>query len=138
MNYKEIITTEPNNRGGRLCIRGTQIAVEDVLENLTAGMTEDEILKEFPHLTRDDIFACLVYGIDGEEISPKARTLQFDLIMQKTPQERVVMAGEMFAAAQEAILNSLPKNLSDREIKKQLYFRTYGENLPDDFFEAAD
>lgn len=134
MNYKDIITIEPSKRGGKPCVRETQMTMECVLENLAAGMTEDEILEEFPYLTPNDIFACLVYGVDGEEISPKVRELQSDLIMQKTPQERVAMAGEMFTAMRQAILDSLPKNLSEKEIKKQLYFRTYGEPLPEDFF----
>lgn len=135
MNYKNIISIELNKRCGKPCIRGMRMTMEDVLENLAAGVTKDELLEEFPYLTRDDIFACLVYGADGEEISPRIRTLQFDLIMRKTPQERVAMAGEMFTAKRQAVLDSLPKSLSEKEIKEQLYFRTYGEHLPDDFFK---
>jgi hypothetical protein len=61
--------------------------------------------------------------------------LQNELWMRKTPQERARFASAMFAAGRKAILASLPKNLSEREIKKQLYFRTYGEPLPEDFFK---
>jgi uncharacterized protein (DUF433 family) len=134
MNYKDIITIEPNKRGGKPCIRRMRMGIEDVLEYLASGMTEDEMLEEFPYLTRDDIVACLVYGVDGEDFSPKIRSLQNDLVMKKTPNERIEIAGKMFTAMREEIIASLPKKLSEREIKKQLYFRTYGEHLPEDFF----
>ncbi|MEZ5427990.1 MAG: DUF433 domain-containing protein [Pyrinomonadaceae bacterium] len=135
MNYKEIITIEPNKGGGKPCIRGMRMTVYDVLEYLASGMTEDEILNEFPYLTKDDIIACLVYGADGEEVSPVIARLQNELAMKKTPNERIEIANKMFVANREMILNSLPKDLPEEEIKKQLYFRTYGEELPDDFFE---
>lgn len=135
MNYKDIITIEPNKRGGKPCIRGTRITIQDVLENLASGMTEDEVLEKFSNLTQDDIIACLVYGADGEKISREIENLQFELLIKKTPQERVVLAGKMFMANRAAILDSLPKNLPEKEVKKQLYYRTYGENLPDDFFK---
>lgn len=61
--------------------------------------------------------------------------MQNELWMKKTPQERARFASAMFAAGRRAVIASLPKNLSDEEIKKQLYFRTYGEPLPEDFFK---
>ena len=69
MNFKDIITIEPNKRGGKPCIRGMRMTVYDVLECLESGMTEDEILEEFPYLTKDNIIACLVYDADGEKVS---------------------------------------------------------------------
>src|SRR4051794_17075751 len=54
MEYREIITIEPGKRSGKPCIRGMRITVTDVLEYLASGMTEDEILEDFPELTRDD------------------------------------------------------------------------------------
>ena len=60
--------------------------------------------------------------------------MQNELWMKKTPQERARFASAMSAAGRKAVIASLPKNLSEREIKEQLYFRTYGEHLPDDFF----
>lgn len=60
--------------------------------------------------------------------------MQNELWMRKTPQERARFASAMFAAGKTAIIASLPKNLSDKEMKKQIYFRLYGQNLPDDFF----
>ena len=135
MNYKDIITIEPNKRGEKPCIRGMRMTVYDVLEYLASGMTENEVLEEFSFLTQDDIIACLVYGADGEDVSPKIRKLQNALVMKKTPNERIEISGKMFTAARQAILDSLPKGLSEKEIKKQLYFRTYGEHLPDDSFK---
>lgn len=66
MNYKERITIEPGKRGGRPCIRGMRISVYDVLSYLAAGMTEQEILDDFPYLTKEDILACLSYAADRE------------------------------------------------------------------------
>jgi uncharacterized protein (DUF433 family) len=66
VNYKELITIEPGKRGGKPCIRGMRITVYDVLSYLAAGMTEQEILDDFPYLTREDILACLSYAADRE------------------------------------------------------------------------
>ena len=61
--------------------------------------------------------------------------MQNELWMKRTPQERARFASAMFAAARNAIIESLPKDLSEREFKKLLYRRTYGEHLPEDFFK---
>jgi uncharacterized protein (DUF433 family) len=66
MDYKKIITIEPGKRGGKPCIRGMRITVYDVLDYLASGMTTEEILKDFPYLTPDDIKACLSYAADRE------------------------------------------------------------------------
>ena len=66
VDYTKIITIEPGKRGGKPCIRGMRITVYDVLEYLAAGMTHEEILKDFPYLTEDDIRACLAFAADGE------------------------------------------------------------------------
>jgi uncharacterized protein (DUF433 family) len=66
MNYEDIITVEPGKRGGQPCIRGIRITVYDVLSYLASGMTEEEILSDFPDLTREDILACLAYAADRE------------------------------------------------------------------------
>jgi uncharacterized protein (DUF433 family) len=66
MSYKDIITIEPGKRGGKPCIRGMRVTVYDVLEYLASGMTTEEILKDFPYLTREDIIACLEYAADRE------------------------------------------------------------------------
>ena len=66
MSYKERITIEPGKRGGKPCIRGMRITVYDVLEYLASGMTEEEILKDFPDLTSEDIRACLAFAADRE------------------------------------------------------------------------
>jgi uncharacterized protein (DUF433 family) len=66
VNYKDRITIEPGKRGGKPCIRGLRITVYDVLEYLASGMTEEEILKDFPDLTRDDIRASIAFAADRE------------------------------------------------------------------------
>ncbi len=66
MDYQHLITIEPDKRGGKPCIRGMRITVYDVLEYLASGMTEDELLIDFPDLTREDIRACLAFAADRE------------------------------------------------------------------------
>lgn len=56
------ITQTPGVCGGRPCVRGMRIRVSDVLEMLAEGVTEAEILADFPDLERDDIRACLVFA----------------------------------------------------------------------------
>lgn len=65
-DYANIITLEPGKRSGKPCIRGLRITVDDVLSYLAAGMTIDEILDDFPSLTREDILACLAYAADHQ------------------------------------------------------------------------
>lgn len=64
--YQSIITLEPGKRGGKPTIRGMRITVYDVLSYLAAGMSYQEILKDFPYLTEEDIHACLSYAADRE------------------------------------------------------------------------
>jgi uncharacterized protein (DUF433 family) len=68
LNYRNIITIEPDKRGGKPCIRHMRITVYDVLDYLASGMTQEEILDDFPYLTADDIRACLQYAADREKI----------------------------------------------------------------------
>ena len=66
MDYRERITIEPGKRSGKPCIRGLRITVFDVLDYLASGMTEAQILQDFPELTGDDIRACLAFAADRE------------------------------------------------------------------------
>lgn len=66
MNYQNVIMIEPGKRGGKPCIRGMRITVYDVLSYLVSGMTYEEVLADFPYLTREDILACLSYVVDRE------------------------------------------------------------------------
>ena len=66
MDYRKLITIEPDKRGGRPCIRGLRITVYDVLEYLASGMSEEEIIRDFPDLTAEDIRACLAFAADRE------------------------------------------------------------------------
>jgi uncharacterized protein (DUF433 family) len=66
MNYRDIITVEPQKRGAKPCVRGLQITVYEVLEYLASEMTEAEILDDFPNLTREDLKACIAYAADRE------------------------------------------------------------------------
>jgi uncharacterized protein (DUF433 family) len=66
MDYQSIITIEPGKRSGKACIRGLRITVQDVLEYLASGMSQSEILSDFPDLTESDIHACLSYAADRE------------------------------------------------------------------------
>lgn len=66
MKYQDRITLEPGKRGGKPCIRGMRITVYDILEYLASGMDQQEILNDFPYLTREDILACLGYAAERE------------------------------------------------------------------------
>ena len=57
MNYRDCITIEPGKRGGKPSIRGLRITVYDVLEYLASGMSEEQILADFPQLTAEDLRA---------------------------------------------------------------------------------
>jgi uncharacterized protein (DUF433 family) len=64
--YQERITITPDVRSGKPCIRGTRITVYDVLEYLAGGMSEDDILSDFPGLQREDIKAALEFAAARE------------------------------------------------------------------------
>ncbi len=66
MTYRNRITIEPGKRGGKPCIRGLRITVYDILEYLAGGMTEQQILQDFPDLELEDIRACLAFAADRE------------------------------------------------------------------------
>ena len=66
MDYRPFITIEAGKRGGKPRVRGLRITVYDILEYLASGMTEEEILSDFPDLTREDIRACLAFAADRE------------------------------------------------------------------------
>jgi uncharacterized protein (DUF433 family) len=66
VDHRELITIEPGKRSGKPCIRGMRITVSDILEYFASGMPEDEILADFPELTRADIRAALAFSADAE------------------------------------------------------------------------
>ena len=66
MGYSDIITIEPGKRSGKPCIRGLRITVYDVLDYLASGMSHENILRDLPYLTEQDIRACLAFAADRE------------------------------------------------------------------------
>ena len=66
MNWQGRISVSPGVRSGKPCVKGTRITVYDVLEYLAGGMSEDQILSDFPDLTREDIRACLGFAAARE------------------------------------------------------------------------
>lgn len=66
-DWRTRIAIEPGKRGGRPCLRGLRITVYDVLEYLASGMSEDEILHDFPDLEREDIRAALAFAAEREK-----------------------------------------------------------------------
>nr|VFJ44118.1 MAG: Uncharacterized conserved protein, DUF433 family [Candidatus Kentron sp. DK] len=66
MAFKNRITITPDIRGGKPCIGGTRITVYDILEYLAGGMTEQEILEDFPSLHREDIRAAFAFAAARE------------------------------------------------------------------------
>ena len=66
MNLLDRIVLDSNVRFGKPCVRGTRVSVGDVLGYLAGGMSEDEILHDFPQLAREDVRACLAYAAERE------------------------------------------------------------------------
>ena len=66
MDYRDYITIEADKRGGKPCVRCLRITVYEVLEYLASDMTEEEILSDFPDLTREDLKACIAFAADRE------------------------------------------------------------------------
>ncbi|HLF07873.1 MAG TPA: DUF433 domain-containing protein [Dehalococcoidia bacterium] len=66
MDWQDRITITPGVRGGKPCVRATRITVYDVLEYLAGGMTEDQILDDFPSLAQEDVRACLAFAAARE------------------------------------------------------------------------
>lgn len=72
MSYLNRITIEAGKRGGKPCIRGLRITVYDVLSYLASGMTHEEIIVDFPSLTKEDILASLEYAAERERVTLSA------------------------------------------------------------------
>jgi len=77
MDWKERISINPNICHGKPCIKGTRIWVSLVLDFLASGDSIETILQEYPHLTREDILACIAYGAEAarERFIPIAVTV---------------------------------------------------------------
>jgi len=65
-NYKNIITIDPGKRSGKPCIRGMRITVYDILGWLASGMTNKEIIDDYPELKEEDIYAALSFAANRE------------------------------------------------------------------------
>jgi uncharacterized protein (DUF433 family) len=68
MSYEDRIAIDPAISGGKLCIKGTRITVYDILEYLAGDMSEDEILQDFPSLSRQDLRATLEFAAARERM----------------------------------------------------------------------
>ena len=66
MAHLDRITIEPGKHSGKPCIRGLRMTVSDVLDYLASGMSEEDLLRDFPDLTREDIRTCLAFAADRE------------------------------------------------------------------------
>lgn len=69
MDFRDRITIESGKRGGQPCIRGMRITVYDVLSYLASGMSYEEILDDFPYLTKEDILASLAFAAARERFT---------------------------------------------------------------------
>ena len=72
MSHLERITIEAGKRGGKPCIRGLRITVYDILSYLASGMSQKQILKDFPSLEKEDILASLEYAAERERVTLSA------------------------------------------------------------------
>lgn len=92
MTYRDIITIEPEKRGGKPCIRGMRITVYDVLDYLASGMSYQAILDDFPYLTKEDILACLSYAADRERFGLTVKEIQDEFLGEKS----IIRVGQIF------------------------------------------
>ena len=69
LDVQKYIEIHPEIRFGKPCITGTRIAVQDILEWLSNGMSHEEILEDFPQLTNNDILAALAFAVNREKIA---------------------------------------------------------------------
>jgi uncharacterized protein (DUF433 family) len=67
MDWRQYISIEPNRRNGKPCIVGTRITVQDVLEYLAGGSTEQELLEEFPQLRLEHVQACFAFAAEAQK-----------------------------------------------------------------------
>ncbi|MBK7143835.1 MAG: DUF433 domain-containing protein [Xanthomonadales bacterium] len=67
LDYRQHITLQADKRSGKPCVRGLRITVQDVLGWLTSGMTTEDIVRDYPELSRDDILACLAWAAAREQ-----------------------------------------------------------------------
>lgn len=65
-NYSELISIDSNIRFGKPCITGTRISVYDILSWFASGMNSEEIISDYPQLSKEQILACLAYSADKE------------------------------------------------------------------------
>ena len=64
MDWRERISVDPTVCHGKACIKGTRIMVSIILDNLAAGLSEDDIIKEYPSLSKEDILAAIAYAAE--------------------------------------------------------------------------
>ena len=64
MSWQERISVNPSICHGKACIRGTRIMVSVILDNLAAGVSEEELLKSYPSLKHEDIMAAIAYAAE--------------------------------------------------------------------------
>jgi uncharacterized protein (DUF433 family) len=68
MDFRDYITVEPGKRGGKPCVRGLRITVDEVLEYLS-DMTDAEVLEDFSFLTADDLAACRAFAAERDRLT---------------------------------------------------------------------
>lgn len=66
MDYRNRISLDPAIRSGKPTIQNTRITISDILEYLAGGMSNEDILADFPDLTADDISAALLFAAERE------------------------------------------------------------------------
>jgi len=96
MSYRDIITIEPDKRGGKPCIRQMRITVYDVLGWLAAGISMAEIIEDFPELTETDIRACLEFAADREHRLVASVSVAWNSFSIKTWAENLSLAWLIF------------------------------------------
>jgi uncharacterized protein (DUF433 family) len=63
-DYRQYITSNPNILFGKPAIKNTRISVELILDELAGGTSIEELLEEYPHLTRESVYAAIAFAAD--------------------------------------------------------------------------
>ncbi len=90
-------------------------------------------------MSRTDKCKLITQEMSWQQILTEYRKLNEnnDDVMSLLQSERILVCSAMFSEHRHNIIESLPKDISEQEFKRQFYFRTYGETLPEDFFDNS-
>lgn len=86
-------------------------------------------------MVSNEVKLAVIGGTSWKKVLEDFRSYSAEQVRNMSVNDRISVSSAMFSEFRNCIVNSLPEDLSEKEFKKEVYFRTYGEPLPDDFFK---